>query len=93
LNEFLRRSADGQAIAGHLTDQAQISVLDLAKKIDVPTLAIHGQEDQVVPLEWGRELASVIPGARLEILQEWGHNVWLSSRCRELIAEFLAEDR
>lgn len=36
------------------------------KKFDVPTLVIHGDDDQIVPIETtGRATAKLIPGARL----------------------------
>ena len=41
--------------------------------IDVPTLLIAGEKDPVVPLSAMTELASLIPGARLDILPGCGH--------------------
>ena len=43
------------------------------KKIRVPTLIIWGQEDQVVPLEGGRNFKRDIPDAELAILPRCGH--------------------
>ena len=39
----------------------------------VPTLVIHGTEDQMLPVENGRMVASLIPGAELEIMEGIGH--------------------
>ncbi len=39
-----------------------------AAEVRSPTLLIWQQEDQVIPLERGHELAALIPGSRLEIL-------------------------
>ena len=39
----------------------------------MPTLVIHGTEDEMLPVENGRLIASLIPGARLEILEGVGH--------------------
>jgi pimeloyl-ACP methyl ester carboxylesterase len=39
----------------------------------VPTLVVHGTDDQVLPVENGRLIASRIPGSRLEILDGVGH--------------------
>ena len=36
---------------------------------------IHGAEDTLVPPEAGRELASLIPGAKLEIIKGMGHTI------------------
>ncbi len=41
--------------------------------IGTPTLVIHGTEDQLLPVENGRILATAIPGAQLEILEGIGH--------------------
>jgi len=39
----------------------------------LPTLVVHGLEDGLVPPERGRELADLIPGARLELIPACGH--------------------
>jgi 3-oxoadipate enol-lactonase len=43
------------------------------EQLAVPTLVIHGTEDQMLPVENGRLIAARIPGARLEILEGAGH--------------------
>ncbi len=40
-----------------------------------PTLIIWGQDDRVLPPEWGHFLAEEIPGARLDIFPRCGHAV------------------
>jgi pimeloyl-ACP methyl ester carboxylesterase len=42
--------------------------------LTVPTLVVHGDADRLAPLEGGRATASVIPGARLEIVEGMGHD-------------------
>jgi 3-oxoadipate enol-lactonase len=39
----------------------------------MPALVIHGTDDQLLPVENGRQIASLIPGARLEIFDDVGH--------------------
>jgi pimeloyl-ACP methyl ester carboxylesterase len=39
----------------------------------MPTLVVHGTEDQMLPVENGRLVASRIPGSRLEIFDGVGH--------------------
>ncbi len=56
-----------QAIARHDT-QARLPEL-----AGLPTLVIHGTEDQLLPVQNGRLIASRIPGAQLEILEGVGH--------------------
>jgi pimeloyl-ACP methyl ester carboxylesterase len=39
----------------------------------MPTLVVHGTEDQMLPVENGRLIASLLPGSRLEIFDRVGH--------------------
>jgi pimeloyl-ACP methyl ester carboxylesterase len=56
---------------------------------DVPTVVLHGDRDEVVPMEHGESYAAAIPGARLEVLADHGHAVPLFARAR--VAELLRE--
>jgi pimeloyl-ACP methyl ester carboxylesterase len=58
--------AQAQAILGHDTS-ARLSQLRM------PTLVIHGTEDQLLPVGNGRMIAERIPQARLEIFDGVGH--------------------
>jgi 3-oxoadipate enol-lactonase len=42
-------------------------------ELATPTLVIHGTEDQLLPVDNGRQIASLIPGSKLEILDGVGH--------------------
>ena len=44
-------------------------------EIDLPTLVLHGEDDPLVPVESGRQAADLIPGARLEVVPGWGHDM------------------
>jgi pimeloyl-ACP methyl ester carboxylesterase len=57
----------------------------------VPTVVLHGDTDEVVPLEHARTYARLIPGARLEVLADHGHAVPLFARARveQLVDELL----
>lgn len=92
--EMLRRSMDGSAIAGFSRASLQIDVRDEAKRISVPTLIIQARDDLVIPLEAGRTLASLIPGAKLELVNG-GHMASSASTAvtRRLALEFLASDK
>jgi class 3 adenylate cyclase len=50
----------------------QVDVRDILGSVRVPTLVLH-RRDEVVPLEYGRELAAKIPGARLVELDGVDH--------------------
>lgn len=60
-------------------------------RIAVPTLVLHGDEDQLVACEAGREIAKVIPGARFEVLQGAGHNYFIAAgeKANRLAIDFL----
>ena len=42
-------------------------------EIDVPTVVIVGELDQMTPVKVAREMADAIPGARLEVIPGAGH--------------------
>jgi len=93
LSEFLRRSGDGATIAGFFRENWAHDVEDLARQIAVPTLVIHARDDFVVPVEAGRTLAALIPGARFELI-EGGHpeGIGGTPATRVRIIDFLNED-
>ncbi|MDB5486624.1 MAG: alpha/beta hydrolase [Reyranella sp.] len=49
--------------------------VDLLKTVKVPTLVLHGDDDPLLPVECGRDVASLVPGARIETYPGWGHDV------------------
>jgi 3-oxoadipate enol-lactonase len=55
------------AIAGHDSRGR------LAELAGLETLVLHGLEDTLIPPDRGRDLAELIPGARLELLPACGH--------------------
>jgi pimeloyl-ACP methyl ester carboxylesterase len=46
---------------------------DLLPGIVAPTLVICGREDAATPLDHSEEIAALIPGARLAVIEECGH--------------------
>lgn len=44
------------------------------RSLTVPTLVIHGDADRLVPPDFGRRTANLVPGARLEIVDGMGHD-------------------
>jgi 3-oxoadipate enol-lactonase len=71
-----------QAIFGHDTS-ARLG------EISTPTLIVHGTEDGVLPFPNGKQIASLMPAARFEILEDVGHMFWWEQpqRSAELIRE------
>ena len=45
------------------------------RSLRVPTTVIHGRVDPLVQLSGGEATAAAIPGARLVVLDEMGHNL------------------
>ncbi|MDA0369408.1 MAG: alpha/beta fold hydrolase [Proteobacteria bacterium] len=43
--------------------------------IRVPTLVLHGRDDPLVPPPAGEDTARTIPGAKLRLIDGWGHNI------------------
>jgi 3-oxoadipate enol-lactonase len=64
-----------QAIGAHDTNARLPSLA-------IPSLVIHGDEDAMLPVANGRLIASLIGGARLEILQRTGHMFWWEQPAR-----------
>jgi pimeloyl-ACP methyl ester carboxylesterase len=71
-----------QAIFGHDTSGR-------LGEISTPTLIVHGTEDGVLPFPNGQLIASLMPGARFEPLEDVGHMFWWEQpqRSAELIRE------
>ncbi|HEX6348184.1 MAG TPA: alpha/beta hydrolase [Candidatus Dormibacteraeota bacterium] len=57
--------------------------------LKVPALVIHGDADPLVPFENGKRTAAAIPGARLLVLPEVGHDI--PPAFYETVADAIAE--
>jgi len=73
LNEIQRVSTTAQNAARLFRAIHAIDVTALAPQVSVPTLVLHARGDAGVPFECGREMASLIPGARLVALESENH--------------------
>mgnify|MGYP001546037283 FL=1 len=64
-------------------------------QINVPTLIIHAQDDLVVPIKNGLFLASNIPNAKLSIIPEAGHMLFIekSEKFNSEVLLFLEEHK
>lgn len=54
-----------------------LDLTDTARRIRLPTLVLDGEEARLVPAKASRHLARLIPGARLHIIRDAGHNAVL----------------
>ena len=49
--------------------------VEMLKGIKVPTLVLHGDDDPLLPVECGRDVARLAPGAEIQTYPGWGHDV------------------
>jgi pimeloyl-ACP methyl ester carboxylesterase len=65
------------------------------RRLDLPTVVIHGTEDPLIDVSGGEATAAAIPGARLELIPGMGHDLprQLWPRFVDLIAENAARAR
>lgn len=96
LEEQMRRSVSPKNAVRLESEMHRIDVRDLAQQITVPTLVTHSREDEAVPFEEGRLLASLIPRAQFVALESKNHLLredeaaW--SKFVEALHGFLDED-
>jgi len=73
LEEQMRLSVSPKNAVRLESEMHRIDVRDLAPQITVPTLVLHSREDEAVPFEEGRLLASLIPKAQFVALESKNH--------------------
>ena len=92
LDAFWLQSMQG-GIKGHYECIKQFSESDFRedlKKLDVPTLIVHGDDDQVVPIETaGLVTAKLVKGSTLKVYKGGPHGL-ASTRADELSQDLLA---
>lgn len=72
-NELQRVSATPENAVRIVAAFDQLDVRELATRVDIPTLVLHGTGDLRVPFAEGRLLASLIPNARFVPLESRNH--------------------
>ncbi|HEX7830428.1 MAG TPA: alpha/beta fold hydrolase [Thermoanaerobaculia bacterium] len=72
-NELCRRTTSGEIAAELLRMRGKMNVMHLLDEVRVPTLVIHGRNDQIVPFAEGRLIASGIAGAQFVELDSQNH--------------------
>jgi class 3 adenylate cyclase/pimeloyl-ACP methyl ester carboxylesterase len=72
-NDLQRKTTSGEGAARYYETTGNIDVIDLLSKVKVATLVMHPRGDALVPVEYGRELANGIPGAKFIALQGNNH--------------------
>jgi pimeloyl-ACP methyl ester carboxylesterase/DNA-binding winged helix-turn-helix (wHTH) protein len=72
-NELQRRTTSAHNAVRFLETFSRIDVTAIAPEITCPTLMLHSRDDRRVPLSTAKELAALIPGARLVSLHSRNH--------------------
>jgi class 3 adenylate cyclase/alpha-beta hydrolase superfamily lysophospholipase len=72
-NDLQRMSTSPEIAAKFWVEIGNIDVLDLLPKVRVPTMVLHARNDKMVTFEAGRQVASLIPGARFVPLESKNH--------------------
>jgi pimeloyl-ACP methyl ester carboxylesterase len=74
-----RPPRDLHAYAFRLAGTVGWTSLPWLRRLQAPTLVLHGDDDPIVPLVNGRVLARLIPNARLHVVRGGGHLLLLDS--------------
>jgi pimeloyl-ACP methyl ester carboxylesterase/UDP:flavonoid glycosyltransferase YjiC (YdhE family) len=53
-----------------------VNLYDLLGRVRVPTLALHGTDDKIVPYSHAQKMVAAIPGARLVTFERGGHGLF-----------------
>jgi len=93
LMHFFGIAANGPQLGGFFRAGREIDVSAEARRLRLPTLVVAGENDSAVPVAATRIVASLIPGARFEILEDASHieAAVIDPRMKKLATDFLAE--
>ncbi len=82
-----------EVVHGDFSACDRFDVMNEVDKIDLPTLILCGDEDELAPVKYSQFLQSRIKGSRLEILSNAGHMVMMESPSafNEKIRGFIAD--
>jgi pimeloyl-ACP methyl ester carboxylesterase/DNA-binding CsgD family transcriptional regulator len=75
LGELHRKSTSARNAARLWRAFHLLDVRDVAQEVRVPTVVSHVRNDELVPFEAGREMATLIPGARFVPLEGRNHTL------------------
>ncbi len=90
----LQRSAVSPGMARQLMEMiAETDLTAVLPTIRVPTLVTHQTDDHYIPIEIGRDVASLIPGARFIAYEGQDTYGWVESPAIDDVEEFLTGRR
>lgn len=87
---FYYDSGDGRKLKLNYTffeDFKKNSAYKMASKIRVPTLIVHGDEDEVVPFEQSVKISKLIPNCKLYLVKGAGHDYANPTHREEMLQE------
>lgn len=92
---FERSGASPSAVEALMRVNREINITDALPKVAAPTLVIHKTGDAMINVSGGRELASLIPGARLFEMPGVDHLPWHDDSAQYIseMEEFLTGSR
>ena len=73
LNDLQRISTSPENAVRIRIETGDIDVLERLPQMAVPTLVLHSRNDGAIPFEEGRQIATLIPGARFVPLESKNH--------------------
>jgi pimeloyl-ACP methyl ester carboxylesterase len=73
MNVLQQRTTSPECAERYFRTTGDLDVRELLPRVKVPTLVMHARGDLMVPLEWGRQLAVGIPGARFLAFEGRNH--------------------
>jgi len=88
------RQCRAEVIYGDFLACDRFDITNEVEKIDLPTLILCGEDDQLTPLKYSQFLQSQINGSKLEALSNAGHMVMMESPqvFNEKIKEFIFDN-
>jgi pimeloyl-ACP methyl ester carboxylesterase len=96
LRVFFENNPISERRAGVQNDLDQIRAMDEFnwEEIRMPALLIHGDKDNLIPLEYSQEVARRIPNAELVVVKSGGHECLVSHHgyLRPIINSFLGKN-
>ena len=72
-----RAAASPEVAAAMLEALYETDLRDMLPRVSAPALVVHRRDDRAMPFEQGRELAALLPRARLVMLDGDRHLPWL----------------
>ena len=63
--------------------------VEMLKTVKVPTLVMHGEDDPLLPVDCGRDVARLVPGAQIETYPGWGHDLFRTAADAQTVASIV----